>query len=131
MNAASALTILEIVKADSLAGTASELNISQTAVNAQLRSLETQLNCSWFVRNKVEVEHTAPKGYFLTFITAMVQIWDRARQSVALPPGHDNVFNVGAECSPSRRVHRRRGDRLRTARTRLNPSYWGERLFSR
>jgi DNA-binding transcriptional LysR family regulator len=46
-----ARTFLEIVKTGSFVGAAHNLNITQTAVSARIRSLEQQLDSTVFIRN--------------------------------------------------------------------------------
>lgn len=99
MDVGVARTFLEIVKTGSFVGAAANLNLTQTAVSARIRGLEAQLDRSLFVRNKAGARLTPAGEQFLRFATTMVQVWDRARQAVALPPGRDTVVTVGAELS--------------------------------
>jgi LysR family transcriptional regulator, flagellar master operon regulator len=94
-----AKTFLEIVKTGSFGGAASNLNLTQTAVSARIRALEDVLERPVFVRNKAGARLTPEGERFLRFATSLVQVWDRARRAVALPPEHDNVALVGAELS--------------------------------
>jgi|TARA_R110001583_G_scaffold190210_1_gene354300 DNA-binding transcriptional LysR family regulator len=94
-----ARTFLEVVKTGSFVGAASNLNLTQTAVSARIRALEDQLGRPVFVRNKAGAR-LAPAGErFFRFATSLVQVWERAKQSVALPPGRDITVIVGAELS--------------------------------
>jgi len=99
MDVAVARTFLEIVRTGSFVGAAANLNLTQTAVSARIRGLETQLDRSLFIRNKAGARLTPAGEQFLRFATTMVQIWDRARQAVALPPGRETVVTIGAELS--------------------------------
>lgn len=94
-----AKTFLEIVKTGSFGGAASNLNLTQTAVSARIRTLEDVLERPVFVRNKAGARLTPEGERFLRFATSLVQVWDRARRAVALPPGQDSVALVGAELS--------------------------------
>lgn len=94
-----ARTFLEIVKTGSFVNAASNLHITQTAVSARIRVLEEQLNRPLFIRNKAGAQLTREGHQFLRFATTLVQVWDRARQSVALPQGRELVVTVGAEIS--------------------------------
>lgn len=94
-----ARTFLEIVKTGSFVGAASNLNLTQTAVSARIRVLEEQLDRPVFVRNKAGAKLTPAGEQFLRFATTLVQVWERARRSVALPPGRETVVTVGAELS--------------------------------
>ena len=99
MDVGVARTFLEIVKTGSFVGAAANLNLTQTAISARIRGLETQLERLLFVRNKAGAKLTPAGEQFLRFATTMVQVWDRARQAVALPPGRATVVTIGAELS--------------------------------
>ena len=92
-----ARTFLEVVKTGSFVNAAVKLNLTQTAVSARIRVLEDQLDRPVFVRNKAGARLTPAGERFFRFATTLVQVWDRARQSVALPPGRETVVVVGAE----------------------------------
>lgn len=94
-----ARTFLEVVKTGSFVGAASNLNLTQTAVSARIRVLEDRLDRPVFVRNKAGAKLTPAGEQFLRFATTLVQVWDRARHAVALPPGRDTVVTIGAELS--------------------------------
>lgn len=99
MDVAVARTFLEIVKTGSFVGAAANLNLTQTAISARIRGLEIQIDRPLFIRNKAGAKLTPAGEQFLRFATTMVQVWDRARQAVALPPGRDTVVTIGAELS--------------------------------
>ncbi|WP_417317173.1 LysR family transcriptional regulator [Emcibacter sp.] len=92
-------TFLEVVKTGSFVNAAANLNLTQTAVSARIRSLEEQLGRPVFVRNKAGSRLTPAGERFFRFATTLVQVWDRAKQSVALPPGRDSIVVIGAEIS--------------------------------
>ncbi|KZB56333.1 LysR family transcriptional regulator [Thalassospira xiamenensis] len=94
-----AQTFLEVVKTGSFVGAASNLNLTQTAVSARIRTLEEQLERPVFVRNKAGAKLTPAGERFFKFATSLVQVWGRARQSVALPSGKDTIAVVGVELS--------------------------------
>ncbi|HZV57233.1 MAG TPA: LysR family transcriptional regulator [Sphingobium sp.] len=94
-----ARTFLEVVKTGSFVAAAANLNLTQTAVSARIRVLEGQLDRPVFVRNKAGARLTAEGQQFLRFATTLVQVWDRARRAVALPPGRETVVTIGAELS--------------------------------
>jgi DNA-binding transcriptional LysR family regulator len=94
-----ARTFLEVVKTGSFVGAAANLNLTQTAVSARIRVLEDRLDRPVFIRNKAGAKLTPAGEQFLRFATTIVQIWDRARRAVALPPGRDTVVTIGAELS--------------------------------
>jgi len=99
MDISVARTFLEVVKTGSFVNAAANLNLTQTAVSARIRSLETQLDRPMFIRNKAGARLTPAGEQFLRFATSLVQVWERARKAVALPPGRDTVVTIGAEPS--------------------------------
>jgi DNA-binding transcriptional LysR family regulator len=99
LDISTARTFLEIVKTGSFMRAARNLNVTQTAVSARIRGLEQQLDRKLFVRNKAGARLTLAGDQFLRFATSLVQIWDRARRSVATAPGNETVVTIGAELS--------------------------------
>ena len=94
-----ARTFLEIVKTGTFVGAAANLHLTQTAVSARIRMLEQQLDRTLFVRNKAGARLTPAGEQFFRFATSLVQIWDRARASVAMAPGRSTVVVIGVEFS--------------------------------
>jgi len=99
MDIVAARTFLEIVKTGSFVRAAANLNITQTAVSARVRVLEEQLDRQLFTRNKAGARLTPAGDQFLRYATSLVQLWERARHDVALPPGRQNLVTVGGEHS--------------------------------
>ena len=99
MDIDTARTFLEVVKTGSFVAAASNLHVTQTAVSARIRVLEAQLERPVFIRNKAGARLTPAGTQFLRFATTLVQVWERARRSVALPAGMDLVISVGVELS--------------------------------
>lgn len=94
-----ARTFLEVVKTGSFVSAAANLHVTQTAVSARIRVLEEQLDRKVFIRNKAGARLTPAGEQFFRFATSLVQIWDRARRSVAIAPGQEMVVTIGAELS--------------------------------
>ncbi len=94
-----ARTFLEVVKTGSFVRAAENLHISQTAVSARIRVLEEHLGRAVFVRNKAGARLTPAGERFFRFAAGLVQIWETARITVALPPGRAAVITLGAELS--------------------------------
>jgi len=94
-----ARTFLEIVRARSFVRAAEQLNVSQTAVSARVRTLEERLGRPLFVRNKNGASLTAAGEQFLRYAPMFVQLWQRARHQVAVPPGRRAVLTIGGELS--------------------------------
>jgi len=94
-----ARTFLEIVSTRSFIRAAERLNVGQTTVSARVRLLEQQLGRSLFVRNKGGASLTPAGEQFLRYAPSFVQLWQRARQQVAVPPGHRAILTIGGEVS--------------------------------
>lgn len=94
-----ARTFLEIVATRSFIRAAERLNISQTAVSSRVKTLEERLGRPLFIRNKAGATLTAAGEQFLRYAPNFVQLWERARQQVAVPPGRSAVLAIGGELS--------------------------------
>jgi DNA-binding transcriptional LysR family regulator len=94
-----AKTFLEIVSSGSFVRAAERLNVGQTTVSARIRTLEEQLGRTLFVRNKSGASLTPAGEQFLRYAPTFVQLWQRARHQVAVPPGHRSVLTIGSEVS--------------------------------
>ncbi|HET6493524.1 MAG TPA: LysR family transcriptional regulator, partial [Burkholderiales bacterium] len=94
-----ARTFLEIVTTGNFLRAADRLHVTQTAVSARVRTLEELLGRKLFVRNKSGASLTPAGRRFLGYAQTLVQIWERARHQVAVPPGRRAVVTVGVELS--------------------------------
>ena len=94
-----AVTFLEIVARRSFAGAAEHLHVTQTAVSARVKNLEDLLGQPVFIRNKSGAALTPAGEKFVPFALTLVQVWERARHQVAVPPGRHAVIAVGCEAS--------------------------------
>jgi len=94
-----ARTFLAIVKTRSFVRAAEQLNVSQTTVSARIRSLESQLRRTLFVRNKSGASLTPAGEQFLRYAPTFVQLWEQARHQVAVPEGRRVVLTIGGELS--------------------------------
>ena len=91
-----ARTFLEIVSTGSFIRASERLNVAQTTVSARIRLLEQQLGRPLFVRNKSGATLTPAGERFLRYAPTFVQLWQRARHQVALPPGHRAALTIGS-----------------------------------
>jgi DNA-binding transcriptional LysR family regulator len=96
-----ARTFLEIVSTGSFIRAAERLNVGQTTVSARIRLLEQKLGRPLFVRNKAGATLTPAGERFLRYAPTFVQLWQRARSQVALPPGHRAALTIGSEVTLS------------------------------
>jgi LysR family transcriptional regulator, flagellar master operon regulator len=94
-----ARTFLEIVATGNFLRAAERLHVTQTAVSARVRTLEELLGRKLFVRNKSGALLTSAGEQFLRYAQTLVQVWERARHQVAVPPGRRAVVTVGGELS--------------------------------
>jgi DNA-binding transcriptional LysR family regulator len=98
-----ARTFLEIIQAGSFLNAAERLHVTQTTVSARIRTLEEELGRKLFVRNR-NGAHLTPAGReFERFALSFVQIWERARHQLAMPPGRTSIVTLGCEpnlCHP-------------------------------
>jgi DNA-binding transcriptional LysR family regulator len=94
-----ARTFLEIVTTRNFQRAAERLHVTQTAVSARVRTLEELLGRKLFVRNKSGASLTPAGEHFLRYAQTLVQVWERARQQVAVPPGRRAVVTVASEIS--------------------------------
>ncbi|MCC7273706.1 MAG: LysR family transcriptional regulator [Alphaproteobacteria bacterium] len=94
-----ARTFLEVVRGGSFVAAADRLHLTQTAVSARIRALEDQLGRRLFVRNKAGARLTPAGERFQPDAIALMQLWERACQRVALPPGRADAVGVGGEPS--------------------------------
>lgn len=99
MDVTLARTFLEIAACGSFMRAAERLHVTQTAVSARVKTLETQLGRTLFVRNKSGATLTPAGERFVRHASTMVQVWERARQQVAVPAGRRAALTVGCELS--------------------------------
>jgi DNA-binding transcriptional LysR family regulator len=92
-----ARTFLEIVTCGNFIRAAEKLHVTQTAVSVRVRTLEELLGRKLFVRNKAGASLTSAGEQFFRYAPLLIQVWERARQQVAVPPGLDAVVCVAAE----------------------------------
>lgn len=94
-----AQTFLTVVSAGSFARAAERLHVTQAAVSARVQALESELGRPLFVRSKAGTRMTTAGQAFMPYATRLVQVWERARQRVALRPGREAVLSLGGEVS--------------------------------
>ncbi len=94
-----ARTFLEIIRSGSFIAAAERLHITQTAVTARVRSLEAQLGCRLFIRNRAGARLTSDGERFVAYANQLVQTWEAARRDLPLPSGYDKLLALGAEVS--------------------------------
>jgi DNA-binding transcriptional LysR family regulator len=99
MDIALARTFLEIVACGNFVRAAERLHVTQTAVSVRVQTLEGLLGRKLFVRNKAGATLTPAGEQFMRYAPLLVQVWERARHQVAVPPGLRAVVAVAGELS--------------------------------
>jgi DNA-binding transcriptional LysR family regulator len=94
-----ARTFLEIVHTGSFLKASDRLHVTQTTVSARIRTLEEELGRKLFDRNRNGAALTPAGREFERFAQSFVQIWERARQQLTIPPGRTSVVALGGELS--------------------------------
>ncbi len=94
-----ARTFLAVAAHGSFVAASEHLHITQTAVSARIRALEGHLDTRLFVRDKSGARLTAAGERFVRYATALVAVWQDARQQVVLPPGRAQHVSIGGEPS--------------------------------
>jgi DNA-binding transcriptional LysR family regulator len=91
-----ARTFLAVVAAGSFVKAAERLFVTQSTVSARIQSLEQQLGCPLFVRNKAGTLLTSAGRQFQKHATTLLRIVAQARQDVGVPQGYRASLTVAA-----------------------------------
>jgi DNA-binding transcriptional LysR family regulator len=94
-----ASTFVQVVNSGTFARAAARLHVTQAAVSARIRALETELGESLFVRNKAGARMTLAGREFLPHAMKLVQVWEEAKRQVTKPAGREALLSLGAEFS--------------------------------
>jgi LysR family transcriptional regulator, flagellar master operon regulator len=90
-----ARTFLTVVAAGNFISAAERLHVTQSTVSARIHTLEEQLNCRLFVRNKAGTVLTPAGRQFQRHAGTLVRTVEQARQDVGIPVGYRAVLAVG------------------------------------
>jgi LysR family transcriptional regulator, flagellar master operon regulator len=90
-----ARTFLTVLAAGNFVGAAQRLHITQSTVSARIRTLEEQLGCRLFVRNKAGTTLTPAGRHFQKHAGALVRTVEQARHDVGVPRGFRAAITVG------------------------------------
>lgn len=90
-----ARTFLTVVATGNFITAADKLHVSQSTVSTRIHTLEEQLSCTLFVRNKAGTTLTPAGRQFQKHATALVQTVERARHDIGLPEGFSGTLTVG------------------------------------
>ena len=90
-----ARTFLTVVTAGNFITAAERLHVSQSTVSTRIHTLEEQLGCTLFVRNKAGTTLTSAGRQFQRHASALVRTVEQARHDVGIPKGFSGTLVVG------------------------------------
>ncbi|MEZ5561049.1 MAG: LysR family transcriptional regulator [Pseudomonadales bacterium] len=91
-----ARTFLAVVAAGNFSAAASRLFVTQSTVSARIASLEEQLGCRLFVRNKAGTTLTAEGRWFQPHAATLVRTVERVRHEIGVARGFRDNLTIGA-----------------------------------
>lgn len=95
MNTEFARTFMAVYEAGTFLHAAERLNVTQSTVSARIRSLEEQLGCLLFERNKGGAAPTPAGQRFRRHAMTLLRTVEQARQDVGIPEGFGAILTVG------------------------------------
>jgi DNA-binding transcriptional LysR family regulator len=95
MDSEFARTFLAVVTAGNFIGAADRLHVTQSTVSARIHSLEEQLGCILFVRNKAGAALTPAGRQFQKHASTIVRTVEQARHDVGVPRGFRGALTIG------------------------------------
>jgi DNA-binding transcriptional LysR family regulator len=113
-------TFLEVSATGSFGNAAERLLVSQSAVSLRIQRLEQSLGCELFSRSKAGAEQTAAGREFERYALSLLNIWEEARQQVAIPEGFTKSLSIGGQYSLWSRFGFRLVDGLRVVMPELS-----------
>jgi DNA-binding transcriptional LysR family regulator len=90
-----ARTFLTVVASGNFITAAERLHVSQSTVSTRIHTLEEQLGCTLFVRNKAGAALTPAGRQFQRHASTLVRTVEQARQDVGIPKGFSGTLVVG------------------------------------
>jgi LysR family transcriptional regulator, flagellar master operon regulator len=90
-----ARTFLTVIATGNFVSAAERLHVTQSTVSARIRTLEEQLGCSLFVRNKAGTRLTSAGRQFRKHAAILVRTVERARQDVGIAAGYRDTLAIG------------------------------------
>jgi len=91
-----ARTFLAVVAAGNFVTAAERLHVTQSTVSTRIRTLETQLGCRLFVRNKGGTTLTSAGRRFQKHASTLVRTVEQARHDVGIAEGFRATLTIGA-----------------------------------
>ena len=90
-----ARTFLAVISSGNFVKAAERLYVTQSTVSARIKTLEDQLGCRLFIRNKSQTTPTAAGRQFQKYAASLVRTVEQARQDVGIPRGFRTSLTVG------------------------------------
>ena len=90
-----ARTFLTVVASGSFVTAAERIHVSQSTVSTRIQTLEEQLGCILFVRNKAGTALTAAGRQFQRHASTLVRTVEQAKHDVGIPKGFSDTLVVG------------------------------------
>jgi LysR family transcriptional regulator, flagellar master operon regulator len=90
-----ARTFLTVVTAGNFISAADRLHVSQSTVSTRIHTLEDQLGCTLFVRNKAGTTLTSAGRQFQRHAATLVRTIEQARHDIGIPEGFSGALVVG------------------------------------
>jgi len=90
-----ARTFLAVVNAGNFVAAAERLHVTQSTVSARIQTLEQQLRCVLFVRNKAGASLTAAGRQFQKHASMLVRTVEQARHEVGIAQDFSATLTVG------------------------------------
>lgn len=90
-----ARTFLTVVTVGNFVNAAERLHVSQSTVSTRIHTLEEQLGCTLFVRNKAGTTLTSAGRRFQRHAAALVRTIEQARHDIGIPEGFGGTLTIG------------------------------------
>ncbi|WP_448248942.1 LysR family transcriptional regulator [Thalassotalea agariperforans] len=97
MDYLAAKTFLSICDLGTFGAAADALNVTQTTITARIKALESELQCSLFIRNKSGAKLTHHGEHFKSYATQLVQTWHAAKRDLPLPDTLMDSLAIGVD----------------------------------
>jgi LysR family transcriptional regulator, flagellar master operon regulator len=90
-----ARTFLTVIASGNFINAADQLHVSQSTVSTRIHTLEDQLGCTLFVRNKAGTTLTSAGRQFQRHAATLVRTVEQARHDIGIPEGFSGTLVVG------------------------------------
>jgi DNA-binding transcriptional LysR family regulator len=90
-----ARTFLTVISSGNFISAADRLHVSQSTVSTRIHTLEDQLGCALFVRNKAGTTLTSAGRQFQRHAATLVRTIEQARHDIGIPEGFSGTLVVG------------------------------------